>query len=139
MGTTTYGPIALTVASIVVLAVSSYFPWMAPGPDATMIPTIGFITRGYRVAPAELIFLSVPTVASGVALILPWNRAKGGLLCVLGLGYAVLPHYHIAQRSVSLPRPFEPMIVGPSLASVAGCLAFAAGILVLRDSVETPW
>lgn len=134
---TTREPVALTVASVVVLAVSSYFPWMAPGPDATMIPAIGLFTLGYKVAFAEIIFLGVATAASGAVLMLPWNLAKGGLLCVFGVGYAVLPHFLVAQQSVGLPGPFEPTIVGPALASIAGCLTVAAGILVLRDLLET--
>ena len=105
-------------------------------PDATQIPSIGSYLFGYKLALIEIIFLSVATVASAVALALPWNRVKGGLLCTLGVGYAVLPNYLIAQQSTSLPRVFEPTMIGPALASVAGCLAVAAGAILLRDSVQ---
>lgn len=128
---------ALTAASIVVLVVSGYLPWMAPAPDATQIPSIGSYLFGYKLALIEIIFLSVATVASAVTLVLPWDRVKGGLLCAFGVGYAVLPHYLIAQQSARLPRVFEPTMVGPALASVAGCLAVAGGTILLRDSVQT--
>lgn len=40
MSTTTREPIALTVASVVMLAVSGYLPWMAPAPDATVAENV---------------------------------------------------------------------------------------------------
>jgi len=128
---------ALTAASIILLVVSGYLPWMAPAPGATRIPDIGSYLFGYKLEDIEYIFLILATVASAVTLVLPWNRVKGGLLCAFGVGYAVLPHYLIAQQSASLPQLFEPMMVGPALASVAGCLAVAAGTILLKDSVQT--
>ncbi|MFC7028390.1 hypothetical protein ACFQH8_15030 [Halomicroarcula sp. GCM10025710] len=127
---------ALTVASVVLLVVSGYLPWMAPASDATQVPSIGSYLFGYKLTVIESIFVGVMTVASGITLVLPWNQVKGGVLCLLGVGYAVLPHYLIAQQSASLPQVFEPVMVGPALASVAGCLAVAAGAFSLRGSVE---
>lgn len=136
MGSTIRLSGALTAASILLLVVSGYLPWMAPAPDATQIPSIGSYLFGYELALIEISFLIVATIASAVTLVLSWNQVKGGLLCAFGVGYAVLPHYLIAQQSARLPRVFEPTIVGPALASAAGCLAVAAGTILLRDSVQ---
>jgi hypothetical protein len=135
MANTARVTLTLTVASVVLLAVSGYLPWMAPASDATKVPSIGSYLFGYKLTLIESIFVGVVTIVSGVTLVLPWNRAKGGILCLLGVGYAVLPHYLVAQQSASLPQVFEPVMAGPALASVAGCLAIAAGAFSLRGSV----
>lgn len=129
---------SLSAVSVLLLAVSGYLPWMAPAADATRIPSIGSYLFGYKLDISEILFLVLVTVGTVVAHALPWKRATAGVLCVLGLSYAVLPHYLVAQQSASLPQVFEPMIVGPALASIAGCVAVASGSLLLRDTADTP-
>ena len=114
-----------------------YLPWMVPNPAATRIPDIGLITRGFRFDEIEILVLVVATVASSFALIVPSDLSKGGLLCVLGLSYAVLPHFLIVCLHAGwVFQKFVPTFVGPALASIAGCLTVAAGTILLQDSVQ---
>lgn len=123
---------ALTATSLGILAISMYLPWMVPNPAATRIPDIGLITRGFRFDEVEILVLVVATVASGFAFTVPSDLSKGGLLFALGLSYAVLPHFLIVYPNAGwVFQKFAPTFAGPALATVAGCLAVAAGTAVI--------
>lgn len=127
---------ALTVASFLLLAVSGYLPWATVQPDVTMVPSIGSYALGYKLGFVELLFLGVVGGVSVLAHAIPTQKATGGLLCLLGAGYVVLPHHVVAQQARSLPEVFEPTMLGPALASLAGCLAAVSGALLLATSGE---
>ena len=52
----------------------------------------------------------------------------------MGIGYAILPSYLVADLSRSLPEPFEPTVLGPALASLAGSVAIATGMLMVVEA-----
>lgn len=126
----------LTVASFLVLAVGGFLPWMAVVDAADQVATIGSFTLGYKLDFVELLFLGAVGGVSLLAHAIPVEKVTGGLLCLLGAGYVALPHFIVAQQTRSLPPMFEPTMLGPTVASLAGCLAVVSGALLLTNSTE---
>ena len=127
---------SLTGASFLLLAVGGFLTWMAVVEGAEQVMAIGSFTLGYKLDFVELLFLGVVGGVSVLAHAIPAEKVTGGLLCLLGVGYVALPHFIVAQQARSLPRMFEPTMLGPTVASLAGCLAVVSGALLLTNSME---